>query len=55
MLEKNLDCLDVAIGSNLDIKDKSGENSIRKEESCRESFYHLREYRDDDKQNVIEI
>lgn len=39
---KSLDCLEKPAG--MDIKGNSDVSSGRKEESCKESFYHLRKY-----------
>ena len=48
---RNLDCrflqrfLTEIFGRNMDVESNSGNGSERNEESCRESFYYLGEYR----------
>lgn len=48
----NSDYCEGNIRRNLNIKGDSGENLERREESWRESFHFLREYRNNHKQNV---
>ena len=43
-VRKSLDCLELTVGRNIDIKGSSGEGSDGSEEHSRENFYHLKEY-----------
>lgn len=42
---KSQDCLEGTVDKNMDIKVGFGEDSERSDESYRENFYHLKEYK----------